>query len=973
MRRIAFALLGPACGLSLLLACFHAVLFGGEQFAYRDAAHFYYPLYLRVQQEWDAGRWPLWDPWQNGGAPLLGLPMAAVLYPGKALYAHLPYPWAARLYVVAHVACAFAGMFALARTWGRSATAAGLAALAYAFGAPVLFQYSNVIFLVGAAWLPWGFAAIDLLLRQGRRAGLPALAAVLAMQVLGGDPEAAYLTVLCGAAYTLVLVARATDRPGRLVVGPRRPWVVIVFVPTAILLWFVAVIVAGYAWPRVDRPAWLPPRKAVLGLIWGGIGLAILRGWRRRPREARLAPMLAGLAGASALALVLTAVQLLPTLEFARMSRRAADDPATDLFFFSVDPYRLVEAVWPGVFGTCAAENRSILQALPPIGNHALWTPSLYLGGLTVALAAGTLGMRGGPPWRTWLLAVLLVGLAASFGRYAGPLWWARWLRVVPATLGPHDPLGFEPRDDAFLEDGAGSPYAIMATVLPGFALFRYPAKLMTFVAMATAGLAAMGWDLLVDGRTRRPARWCAFGLAATLLVAALATAARPWMVRVLSDRLVPDAAYGPIDLPAALDAMRLALLHGGVVFATGLGLATLATRRPRWSGALALVVMTLDLGVANARLVWTAPQAVFDAPSRAARLIEAAEAANPSRSTSTDPYRIHRMPLWHPEDFTGHGSPGRLAELARWERDTLQPSNGLPLGFEYTLTQGVLELIDYLMFFRHQQVPASPEAARFLAIAPGREIAFYPRRGFDLWNTRYFILPIRTDGWRSRDRGYAAFLPDTEPIAPDPKMVAGPEGDLWRDHEDWQILRNKNAYPRAWLVHFVRVRKPIVAMSFTPEAGDEGLGLMRDLVYGDDPFWDEPGRRAYDLRAMAFVETDRPEGLAGYVARVPVTDRESVVVTRYEPQRVEILATLESPGLVVLADVFYPGWNLTIDGVPATIYRTNRLMRGAAVKAGRHTLVYLYKPTSFRIGAALSVAGLLGMVALVPWAARGR
>src|SRR4051794_27334704 len=123
--------------------------------------------------------------------PLLGMPMAAALYPGKALYATLPYPWAARLYAVAHVALAAAGMATLARGWGQGAAAAALAALAYAFGAPVLFQYCNVISLVGAAWAPWGFLAADRLLRQRRRDGLPTLAAVLALQVTGGDPEAA--------------------------------------------------------------------------------------------------------------------------------------------------------------------------------------------------------------------------------------------------------------------------------------------------------------------------------------------------------------------------------------------------------------------------------------------------------------------------------------------------------------------------------------------------------------------------------------------------------------------------------------------------------------------------------------------------------------------------------------------------------------------------------------------------------------
>src|SRR5205823_7921293 len=106
-----------------------------------------------------------------------------------------------------------------------------------------------------------------------------------------------------------------------------------------------------------------------------------------------------------------------------------------------------------------------------------------------------------------------------------------------------------------------------------------------------------------------------------------------------------------------------------------------------------------------------------------------------------------------------------------------------------------------------------------------------------------------------------------------------------------------------------------------------------------------------------------------GYVSRTAVTPAESVEVARHEPQRVELRATLERPGLVILADTYYPGWTLTIDGQPAPIYRTNRLMRGAAVPAGRHTLVYTYDPASFQVGGAISIAGWLALAILIPWA----
>ena len=90
-------------------------------------------------------------------------------------------------------------------------------------------------------------------------------------------------------------------------------------------------------------------------------------------------------------------------------------------------------------------------------------------------------------------------------------------------------------------------------------------------------------------------------------------------------------------------------------------------------------------------------------------------------------------------------------------------------------------------------------------------------------------------------------------------------------------------------------------------------------------------------------------------------------------PKRVELASYPSSkPGFVILADTYYPGWTLTIDGHPAPIYRTNRLMRGAAVKEGRHTLVYTYDPNSFHVGATMSIAGVLTLAALVPWAMRG-
>src|SRR5581483_4191870 len=103
------------------------------------------------------------------------------------------------------------------------------------------------------------------------------------------------------------------------------------------------------------------------------------------------------------------------------------------------------------------------------------------------------------------------------------------------------------------------------------------------------------------------------------------------------------------------------------------------------------------------------------------------------------------------------------------------------------------------------------------LHVKAGEKIVVYPRRGFDLWNTRYFILPAFAGDWKDPDRGYAAFLPNAEVVYPLPSVYDGPGGaerrEQWTKNKDYQILRNLNEYPRAWVVHSARFLNPIEGM----------------------------------------------------------------------------------------------------------------------------------------------------------------
>ncbi|MDR3620787.1 MAG: hypothetical protein P4L85_15655 [Paludisphaera borealis] len=975
------------CLAVLLLICFHRVLLNDHQFAYRDSAHYYYPLYQRVQLEWNEGRWPLWEPEENSGMPLLGNPTAAVLYPGKVIYAVLPYAWGARIYILAHVALAFAAMVALMRSWRASWTAAGLSALAYTFSGPILFQYCNIIYLVGAAWLPLGVLAADRWIRLGSRRALLGLAFVLAMQTLGGDPQASYLLGLCACGYAVGVAwtggrGLIEDESADAVAEPASGrkwgrWWIYPLIAAGLIVWIVvtlelARIFPGFRPPRPpEKPTpplpWMRWAPLAASIAWGLVLIFFLARRRKANRDAALERLGFGLAASAALALALTAAQLLPVVEFTQRTSRAAEEGPHDIYPFSVEPHRLVEMLWPNVFGTYFSRNAcwaDLIQLSTVRGK--IWAPTLYMGCFIVVLALRAFSIRRGASWRVWLSIVVVVTLLGSFGQYTSPIWAARLVERSTGVgwpgIGALDPPDVNPlRMDRLLRDGDGGIYWTLSNLLPGFRQFRFPSKLMTFSMLGLAALAGFGWDDFCRGRGRRRGTIALAACLLTLTVGVLAAwqFERPAILRSF-EKATLTSSFGPFDPIAAYGETTQSLVQAALVLAIGVAVLATAGRRPRLASCAALALVSADLAVANHRLIATVPQSLFEAEPEVIKIIKEAERKNPSDG----PFRIHRMPVWDPPIWNREASSDRVRDFMQWEHATIQPKYGINLGVEYTHTMGVAELYDYEWYFGPFPRKASVDFAKYINVEPGHSIAYYPRRSFDMWNTRYFVLPSHPGNWTHEYRGYASFLPESEAIYP-PRMVERtPEAEKrardWVENHDYQILRNKKMFPRAWVVHRAR---SLPAMEGTARVGR--AGPMQEILYGGDPIWNDPTMNIFDPLELAWIENDDREALDGFTRGFPPRSSEKVEVEYPHGARVEMTATLDKPGVVVLADVYYPGWKLTIDGAPAPIYRVNRMMRGAAVKAGVSKLVYTYEPASFRLGGFITLAGL-GVSALL-------
>ncbi len=139
--------------------------------------------------------------------------------------------------------------------------------------------------------------------------------------------------------------------------------------------------------------------------------------------------------------------------------------------------------------------------------------------------------------------------------------------------------------------------------------------------------------------------------------------------------------------------------------------------------------------------------------------------------------------------------------------------------------------------------------------------------------------------------------------------------------------------FPRAWLVH--RVLR-----------GDDWAALAADET---------------DLKTTALLPATGKIG--------PLSEpggASAAVVVEPAPGRLAVDVAAAGDGLLVLSNIFYPGWQATLDGQPVEIIRADGILQGVFVPAGAHRVTLAYKPRTVRWGSWLSVGGLLLAAGLI-------
>jgi hypothetical protein len=109
-----------------------------------------------------------------------------------------------------------------------------------------------------------------------------------------------------------------------------------------------------------------------------------------------------------------------------------------------------------------------------------------------------------------------------------------------------------------------------------------------------------------------------------------------------------------------------------------------------------------------------------------------------------------------------------------------------------------------------------------------------------------------------------------------------------------------------------------------------------------------EPGNTA--------VIDRRFEDLVGITEPVP-GENDVISLVSYAPNELRYVSRTQSPQLALFSEIYYPhGWEVYVNGEPASHFRANYILRAMVVPAGENEIVFRFRPASFYVGESIAL-----------------
>ncbi|OGP95642.1 MAG: hypothetical protein A2157_09215 [Deltaproteobacteria bacterium RBG_16_47_11] len=197
---------------------------------------------------------------------------------------------------------------------------------------------------------------------------------------------------------------------------------------------------------------------------------------------------------------------------------------------------------------------------------------------------------------------------------------------------------------------------------------------------------------------------------------------------------------------------------------------------------------------------------------------------------------------------------------------------------------------------------------------------------------------------------------------------LQGKREDLLKENTI-KLYKNRRPLPRAWLVKDFRVMDSGAMLS---RMTSKDFRPGREVLLEEDPKWTNPPtpprRRQSGYGASA---TFTQGGLGGLNVGEPLSGLpQKVQIMSESNNRLVLQVEVAEDSLLVLSDTYYPGWKAFVDGKETRIYRADYAFRAISLNSGTHQVEFVYDPISFKLGAGVTILGILGCLG-IGWVVR--
>jgi hypothetical protein len=151
-----------------------------------------------------------------------------------------------------------------------------------------------------------------------------------------------------------------------------------------------------------------------------------------------------------------------------------------------------------------------------------------------------------------------------------------------------------------------------------------------------------------------------------------------------------------------------------------------------------------------------------------------------------------------------------------------------------------------------------------------------------------------------------------------------------------------------------------LTAKEFQPRAS-----LIRNLIFSHS-FEDHLGilkRPDFNPRKTVLLEDSARDYFSSWEVHPDSSDKDKATIDIYSPNRIELRSYSPSNTVLLLSELYYPGWKAYVDGKDVPILRADYLLRAVKLNAGQHSITIVYRPMSFYIGSIITIFTILLLI----------